>query len=106
MLGIVFNWDALAQVIMNSLPLPPEEKEISRALNLDDAGLILAGSQDQILHGKIEFAEREMLFQQKKGYLPIQYKGSPCCAAHALSSRFETYSTGWHSVIIQPRMDS
>lgn len=100
-LGIVFNWDALAQTIVHNVALSPEEKERSRVCICDDQGLMLADSHDRMLEGYVEFAERRQLFREKKGFVFARINGEATCIAHALSPGFETYATGWHAVIMQ-----
>jgi hypothetical protein len=42
------------------------------------------------------------LFAEKKGFVLTNYNGKRCCVAHAQAPGFETYSTHWHSLVIQP----
>lgn len=100
-LGIIFNWDALAQTIVHNVALTPEEQQRSRVCIVDSQGLVLADSYDRILQDTIQFTERAQLLAKKKDFLFTRYNGQPHCIAHALSPGFETYSTGWHALILQ-----
>jgi hypothetical protein len=105
-LGVVFNWDGLAQKIVTETPLNPGEEKSTRVCIVDKSGRIIADSHDKQLTENLNFPEREMLFSQKKSFILADYNGDPCCIAHGLSPGFETYATGWHSVIIQRLNDS
>ncbi|MCH7599731.1 MAG: chemotaxis protein [Myxococcales bacterium] len=100
-LGIVFDWASLAQEICENLPLSLEEKAISRVCIVDDAGLVLADSNNEILTHTIEIKGRSQLFSKTKGYVMEKVAGSDCMVAHAQSPGYETYKTGWHALIIQ-----
>lgn len=100
-LGAAFNWESLAQKIMHATPLTDEEKAYTRICIVDDDGLALADSRDLMLDDTIDFSERNSLFQNKKGFVVTNYKNNKCCIAHAFSPGYETYSSGWHSLIVQ-----
>jgi hypothetical protein len=100
-LAAVFNWEGLAQKIMHSTPLSEEEKIVSRICLVDDDGYVLADSKERILDDTIEFTEKDTLFKEKKGFVISKYKNVESCIAHALSPGYETYASGWHSLIIQ-----
>lgn len=101
-LGIVFDWDGLAQTIVQNTPLTAEEKEASRVCIVDDAGRVLADSSNRQLLDTIDFDNRAGLFGQKKAFTTVTVAGRPCCVAHAASPGYETYATGWHVLILQP----
>jgi hypothetical protein len=100
-LGVVFNWEGLAQKIMHQTPLSEEEKTNSRICIVDDDGTILADSKGRMLDDAIQFAGSTKLLEEKKNFIIVNYEGSECCIAHAFSPGYETYSSGWHSLIIQ-----
>lgn len=100
-LGVVFNWDGLAQKVVRDTPIQGEHRERTRVLIADDQGLVLADSAERMLVEKIEFPERAHVFQQKKVGLVTNIHSTQCIVAHALSPGFETYRTGWHSLIIE-----
>ena len=49
----------------------------------------------------LELPEQTSLFAGKKNHLVARYKSEATLIAHAFSPGFETYATGWHSIIIQ-----
>lgn len=100
-LGIVFNWDALAQTIVHNTPLSADETARTRVCIIDDQRQILADSHDRMLQEKLDFFELSKLMTTKKHYAPAEVNGRECIVAHAKSQGFETYATGWHSVIVQ-----
>ena len=100
-LGAVFRWQDLAQKIVKGVPISDEEKDKTRICIVDENGLLLADSKDLILEETIEFLGKNDLFGQKKGFSISEYNGEKCCVAHAFSPGYETYSSNWHSLIIQ-----
>ncbi len=99
-LGIVFNWDALAQTIVMNCPLAADERQRSRVCIVDDRGLVLADSKNEQLGSRLEIHNQDELFAGKKDFVITTVGGKKCIVAHAAAPGFETYSTGWHSVII------
>jgi hypothetical protein len=104
-LGIVFKWEALAQTILKQVPLSESERQQTRCAIVDSTGRVLAASWDQQLQENLSVPEMQVLFAEKKNFAKIKYNDKLCCFAHARAPGFETYSTGWHSVIIQPLDD-
>lgn len=100
-LGVVFNWDGLAQKIVRETPIDADRQSRTRVCIVDDEGRVLADSHDRILEDKIDFAGRSLLFDQKKTSTLCQVGARDCLVAHAQSPGFETYRTGWHSLIIE-----
>jgi hypothetical protein len=101
-LGIVFNWEALAQTIMTSVPLAAAEKAATRACIIDSEGRVLADSFEKHLIDSLDISAIPDVFTRKKGFFVTQYQGHECCIGYAKAPGFETYTTGWYSVIIQP----
>ena len=99
-LGIVFNWNALGQTIVENVPLGADEKEKSRSCIVDPAGFILADSAKQSLVGQLKWECLPELFSQKKNFLIAEMDGKQQCIGHAYSPGFETYATGWHSLVM------
>lgn len=100
-LGILFNWDEFAQAIVEQTPLSESEKQTTRCCICCDDGLILADTSGQQLVGKLGSDILEHFREGSKNHLLTTHAGKPVCLAHAKAPGFETYSTGWHSVIIQ-----
>ena len=100
-LGILFNWEEFAQTIMDQTPLSDDEKSKTLCCICDDRGLILADSRGHQLNELLELEDLPRLFAEKKNFTVGHYEGQPACIAHAQAPGFETYSTGWHSLVIQ-----
>lgn len=100
-LGIVFNWERFANTIVSEVCLSDEEKRRTRVVIADQSGRVLADSEQRVLEDVIEFSERGRLFAGKKGFLVTSVNGQEACIGHASSTGFETYATGWHSMLIQ-----
>ncbi len=100
-LGVVFNWDGLAQKIMHETPVDPDRKAATRVCIVDDNGNVLADSHNRIGQEKIDFNGRAGLFGKKKDSVTVSHHGSSLLVAHAQSPGFETYRTGWHSLILE-----
>ena len=100
-LGILFNWEEFAQMIMEQSPLSSTEKSRTRCCICDDQGKILADSRGHQLSETLELEDREQIFAEQKNYVLGRYNGQTACIAHAKAPGFETYSTGWHSLVIQ-----
>ena len=96
----IFKWEPLAQHIVCNLSIPENERRFTRACIVDDNGVILADSHNRIFD-RINFPNKDKLFREKKAFIIEQFNGKESCIAHALSPGYETYSTGWHSLIIQ-----
>ncbi len=100
-LGIVFNYDALAQVIMRNTPISESLKATTRVCITNKSGLVLADSANKILQESLDFPGRAELYEQQTGYIIAEIGTCRYCIAHARAPGYETYSTGWHSVIMQ-----
>jgi len=100
-LGVVFNWDGLAQKIMHETPIESTKKALTRVCIVDSEGAVLADSRDRLLLDKITFAGQSTLFGRKKHSETVQIDGKSTLVAHAQSPGFETYRTGWHSLILE-----
>jgi hypothetical protein len=100
-LGVIFNWDSLAQKIMHETPIEPDKKALTRVCIVDDAGNVLADSENRILQEKLHLPDQGTLFAEAKTCAKLAVGGVDCLVAHARSPGFETYRTGWHSLIIE-----
>ena len=104
-LGILFNWDELAQPILTEIPVEPHERDMTEAYIIDRDGLILASNQNVAPGSVLELPELKQIFGSPKGFYQTSYRGSKFCVGHAKAPGFETYSTGWYSLILQPIRD-
>jgi hypothetical protein len=100
-LGILFNWESLAQTIVESTPLTPEEKAATRVCIIDRNGTVLADTRREILTGRVPLESLQPIIRDRKGYRLLDSHEGPQIAALAVAPGFETYSTGWYGLIIQ-----
>jgi hypothetical protein len=100
-LGIVFNWEALGQTIVSRTHAGEGGKSSTRVCIVDARGLILADSAKKIIAETLRLPNQAELFAEKKNHIVTKYNGETVLIAHARSPGFETYATGWHSLIIQ-----
>ncbi len=101
-LGILFDWESLAQTILKSVPLPEKERLQTRCLIADNEGNVLADSQDRHLLERIPTTWLEPLRNSPKGFTSMRINGRDYSVGFAKSPGFETYATGWNSLIVQP----
>jgi len=100
-LGIVFNWDALAQTIVNSTPLSAVEKLKTRVCIVDPSGLMLADTSNQSLKETTRLSNWDEIKRLGKGYKLTNFREREYCIGFASSPGYETYMTGWYSLLIQ-----
>jgi hypothetical protein len=100
-LGLVFNWDALAQTIVDNTPLAAGEKERTRVVICDEQGLILADTGRQQLRQSLDLTAIGAAFGAGQNYATVYLDGKEHIVGRARSPGFETYATGWWSYIIQ-----
>lgn len=100
-LGILFNWNDLAQTIVETVPIAESERAATRAVICDDQGRVLADSWGKQLQDRMNLPEQDSLFAESKNFKMIEQGADRLCVAHARAPGFETYSTGWHSLLLQ-----
>ncbi len=100
-LGIVFNWEALAQTIMHETQIGRREQANTRVFVTDAEGRIIADSRNRHLRERFGLARVAERLQAGKGHTVQTIAGEPCLVAYAPSRGYETYRTGWHSFIVQ-----
>ncbi len=101
-LGVLFNWDSLGQSIVNNTPLSADERESTRVLIADKKGNVLADSFGRQLSDTIPVGLLEPIATNRKGFTITRVDGKLCCVGYAAAPGYETFSTGWNSLIIQP----
>lgn len=101
-LGAVFDWEALAQSIVKNTPLSTDERESTRVVIADDHGNVLADSFGRQLADTIPLNLLEPVHDNRKGFLIALIEGERCCLGYADAPGYETFTTGWNSLIIQP----
>jgi hypothetical protein len=100
-LGIVFAWEALGQTVVKRTPLSTEEWQRIRVCVVDDTGLVLADSEDRLLKERLEFEGMAELLAEPRAARSVRMGAHEVRIAHAGSPGFETYRTGWHSLLIR-----
>lgn len=101
-LGAIFNWDAFAKSIVTKTPLGEAERSATRVLITDDQGRILADSHGRQLGEHIPLSWIEPVEAHRKGFMTLSIEGRPHCLAYADAPGYETYTSGWNSLVIQP----
>ncbi len=101
-LGILFNWEALAQSIVKRTPLASNERDTTRVLIADDQGRVLADSFGRHLSESIPVSWLEPVESQGKGFITVSIEGKPHCIGFADAPGYEGYTTSWNSLVIQP----
>ena len=99
-LGIVFNWDALAQTIVNATPVSEDEKQSMRMCLVDETGLVLADTWGRSLIDTISLSNWDHIKRMGTGFVESSHSGHPCTVGFAFSPGYETYKTGWYSLLI------
>ncbi len=99
-LCVLFRWDALAQTIVCKTPLAEHERKHTRVCIIDSQGTILADTAEKFLT-RFDLAEYGPLLAEPKNYSVIDRREERQIIGHAQAPGFETYTTGWHSLIIQ-----
>jgi hypothetical protein len=100
-LGVVFRWDALADTIVRNTPVDEADRAATRACIVGADGTLLADSAGQALKQTLTLPDQAQLFALKKGFRHIELNGRPTLLGVARSPGFETYATGWHSIVLQ-----
>jgi hypothetical protein len=100
-LGIIFNWKALGQTVVEQIPLLAAERSRTRAVLVDEKGRILADTMPQLAAITLDFPERLSMFRGKRGVVATQVGGRSVLVCHAASPGFETYRTGWHALLLR-----
>ncbi len=101
-LGIVFDWESLAQTIVTRTQVGEAERRQTRVCLVDTEGRVLADNQNKHLQEVFPLADFKELVSCGKGYVVTTRQGTRQLAAYARSPGYETYATGWHSFILQP----
>lgn len=100
-LGILFNWDALAGNIVKQTPISDEEWSRTRVCIVDENGHFLADTKDAGISQKLDLSKFTQMKTQKKSFEVCDYLGKETVVACAKAPGYETYTTGWYSLILQ-----
>ncbi|MEL6106901.1 MAG: methyl-accepting chemotaxis protein [Planctomycetota bacterium] len=100
-LGAMFNWSELADPILANIPIEEHERDSTESYILDENGCVLASSVGLNIGEKLPLPDFDKVVKSPKGFFTTKWKGNRVCIGHAKAPGFETYSTGWYSLIIQ-----
>ncbi len=100
-LGVLFRWEDFARAILQNLPLDQVEKDRTLGLIIESDGSIVASSKTLPMDYRFPVDRFHRTMSEEKGYIFERMDGKDCCIAIAKAPGFETYSTGWYSVLIQ-----
>ncbi|MEI6231468.1 MAG: methyl-accepting chemotaxis protein [Planctomycetota bacterium] len=104
-LGVIFNWETFSDAILNGKKYDnPELAETDRFI-IDPNGTIIASSRQLPASYTFPVSLFSTLFAKRSGYIHDYLDGNRVCIAQAISPGFETYETGWHSIIVKPQPD-
>lgn len=101
-LGIVFRWDALGVQVLQSMPLSAREKQAVRACIIDGTGTVMADTRPERIGEQLRFDGMEALLQAPRGAMSASVDGRRQRICHARAPGFETYTTGWHGLLLLP----
>ena len=101
-LGILFDWHGLANPILEDIPVRASEKAVTEAYILDHRGYVLASNQGIAIGQELELPQFENVRSSPTGFYVTEFRGQKVCVGHAKAPGFETYSTGWYSIVLQP----
>ena len=101
-LGILFDWCGLASPILEDIPVRESEKETTEAYIINSQGRILASNQGASIGQDLRLPELSKVLNCPSGFYVTHFKDQPVCIGHAKAPGFETYSTGWYSIVLQP----
>lgn len=96
-LAVIFNWSSLAQAILEG----GNWDQCTQRMFVDETGRVLAASSNVPSDYSFPVRKYAELWGKSRGYHIEKVDGKSVCIAQAKSPGFETYATGWRSVIIQ-----
>ena len=100
-LGILFNWESLAQTILETTPIDARDHDHVRICIIDRNGVVLADTKHEALKDRLSIEPLTPLIQSRKGFRIIETNGQRQLFALATAPGYETYTTGWIGLIIQ-----
>lgn len=101
-LGILFNWPGLASPILSNIPVLESEQKDTEGYIIDREGVILAARSGDRLGERLTLGDLDRVFDNEKGFYIADSNEGRLCVGHAKAPSFETYSTGWYSIVTQP----
>ncbi len=101
-LCVLFNWGDFAQRLLTQTALPAHDRAASRISLFQADGIIVADSHPAAIGSKLPLADLPQWFTYDRHHAEAQVQHTPMLVGFARSPGFETYATGWGSVIMQP----
>lgn len=104
-LGVLFDWKPFARRILASVPLTDDERKTTRVCVIEPENRILADTHPPTgpaLGQYLHLPGLSEVLPHSKNFATTHLGGRANLLAHGRSPGFETYSTGWHCVIVQP----
>lgn len=101
-LALLFNWENFAQSIVKNTPLAADELDSTRVVITDDDGNVLADSLGRQFREMIPVGLLEPIHEDRKGFSTALIDGEQHCIGYAKAPGYESFTTGWNSLIIQP----
>jgi hypothetical protein len=100
-LGVIFKWSSFSQAILHGLPLEGSENErTSRFITTPD-GTIVASVGNNPFGVRFPIERFECVMNADKAFSFETIDNRRFCFAQAKAPGFETYSTGWHAILMQ-----
>lgn len=100
-LGVVFDWETFSNAILNGKIYESSEFANTLRLITDDHGNVMASSRQLADSYRFPVDRYIELFRSPRDYTIDIVENRKVCIGHAISPGFETYRTGWHSLLIQ-----
>lgn len=100
-LGVLFNWESLAQTIVEATPIEAQDRDHVRVCIIDRSGIVLADTKREALKDRISVEPLSQLLQSRKSFRILETNGQRQLFALATAPGYETYTTGWIGLIIQ-----
>lgn len=100
-LGVIFNWEVFSHAILNGKMYESNEFANTLRLITDDSGAVMASSRPLADSYRFPVDRYIDLFRSPRDYAIDMMDNRRVCIGHAISPGFETYRTGWHSLLIQ-----
>lgn len=104
-LAVVFRWDSLAQTVVERTPLAESEWKRTRVCIVDARRKLLADTGRQF-GSLLSLPRWDEISTSIRGYRTIAIGGIPYCVGHAASPGYETYRTGWYSLLLQSDLET
>jgi hypothetical protein len=91
----------LADTIVRGTAVEESDRARTRACIVTDEGEVIADSRGQALKATLPLDELATLLRHEKAHAEVKCEGRRWLAGYGRSPGFETYATGWHSLVMQ-----